>query len=84
MKERITARSSVVTRIIKMYRVAVFIHTPTCCGVLCWLVALAVGTKTKLKKTNARHYILVLVERLATYSVLKTCMHMHTRKFRFT
>ena len=30
---------------------SLYIRTPTCCGVLCWLVALAVGTKTKLTKT---------------------------------
>ena len=37
-----------------MYRGDVFIRTPTCCDVLCWFVALAVRTKTKLAKTNAR------------------------------
>ena len=45
-----------------IYRGAVlYIHVRQpvqCCGVLCWLVALAVRTKTLLTKTEARHYSL--------------------------
>ena len=35
-----------------IYRGAVFLRTPTCCGVLCWLVALAV------RDIEARNYSL--------------------------